>query len=148
MTPIAHPLTLGILATGAVEDKNQTVATTETGHTDQEHRSAHETVTMTVTASDTTVVVVDEMIAEIGTADGETSPTEMTEAGMVRGIWTGIETGGSTEMIEVLETMTEVNATEGETERVTRSAEVEARVEIVPAKENQLRMLRTQIWPV
>ena len=148
MTPIAHPLTLGILATGAVEDKNQTVATTETDHTDQEHPSAHETVTMIATTNATTVVVDDEMTAEIGTADGETSHAEMTEAGMVRGIWIGMVTGGNTEMIEVLETMTEVNATEGEMERATRSAEVEARVEIFPAKENQLRMLRTQIWPV
>lgn len=151
MTPIAHLLTPGILAPGAVEDKKQTAETTEIDHTDQEHPNAHETVTMTATTSATAVVVDDEMIAEIGTTvevmDGEMTRAEMTEAGMVSGIWTGMVTGGNTEMIEVLETMTEVKATEGETGKATRSAEAEARVENVPVKENQLQMLRTQIWP-
>lgn len=157
MTPIAHLLTPGILAPGAVEDKKQTAETTEIDHTDQEHPDAHETVIMTAITSATAVVVDDEMIAEIGTTvevmDGEMTRAEMTraemtEAGMVSGIWTGMVTGGNTEMIEVLETMTEVNATEGETGKATRSAEAEARVENVPVKENQLQMLRTQIWPV
>lgn len=139
-------MTLAILATDAVEGKTQTVATTEIDRTDQEHPSAHETVTMTATTSATIAVVDDEMIAEIVTAaDGETTRVEMTEAGMVRGIWIGMETGGNTEMIEVLETLTEVSVTEGETEKATRSAEAEARVENVPAKESQLEMLRTPI---
>lgn len=152
MTPIALLLTPGILVPGAVEDKKQTAETTEIDHTDQEHPNAHETVTMTATTSATAVVVDDEMIAEIGTAvevmDGETTRAEMTEAGMGSGIRIGMVTGGNTEMIEVLETMTEVNATEGETWKATRSAEAEARVENVPVKENQLQMPRTQIWPV
>ncbi|OBT99071.1 hypothetical protein VE01_02421 [Pseudogymnoascus verrucosus] len=144
-TPIALPLTLGTLATGAVEGKTWTVATTEIDRTDQEHPSAHATVTMIATTSAMTVVVDDEMIAEIATADGETNRAEMTEADMAPGIWTGMEIGGNTEMIEALETVTEVNATEGETEKATRSAEAEARVENVPGKENHLRMPRTPI---
>lgn len=149
MTSNAHLLTLGILATDAVEDKNQTEETTETDHTDQELPNPHETVTMAVTISATTVVVDDEMIVEIGTAvevtEGETTHVEMTEADMVSGIRTGMVTEGNTEMIEVLETMTEINATEGETEKATRSAVAEARAENVPVKENQLQMLRIQI---
>lgn len=140
MTPIAPLWTLGTLATGVVEDKNQTMETTEIDRTDQEHPNAHETVTMTVTASATIVVVGDEMIAETETAvevmGGGTTRAEMTEAGMGRGIWTGMVIGGNTEMIEVLETMTEVNATGGETEKATQSAVAEARAENVPVKEN------------
>ena len=133
-------MTLGILATDVAEGKSQTEETTEIDLTDQELLNMQETVTMTAIASATAVVVDDETIAEIGT-EGEVMDAEMihgetTEAGMAREIWTGMVTGGNTEMIEVPERMTEINATEEETEKVTQSAVAEALVANAPGKEN------------
>lgn len=140
MTPNAHLLTLGILATDVAEGKSQTEETTEIDLTDQELLNMQETVTMTAITSATAVVVDDETIAEIGTEgevmDAETIHGETTEADMAREIWTGMVTGGNTEMIEVPERMTEINATEEETEKVTQSAVAEALVANAPEKEN------------
>jgi hypothetical protein len=68
--------------------------------------------------------------------DAETIHGETTEADMAREIWTGMVTGGNTEMIEVPERMTEINATEEETEKVTQSAVAEALMANAPGKEN------------
>lgn len=135
-----------------MEDKNQTAETTEIDRTGREHPNAHETVTTTATTSDTTVVVGDGMIEEIGRAvevmDGETTHGEMTEGDMASGIWIGMAIEDNIEMIVVVEMVTEVNATEGEMEKAMGSAGAEALVENVHVKESQLQMLRIQRWPV
>jgi hypothetical protein len=132
-----------------MEGKNQTEETTEIDHTDQEPLNMYETVTMTATTSATAVVGDDETIAEIGTEvevmDAETIDGETTEVDMARGIWTEMVTGDNTEMIEVPERMTEINAIEEETEKESQNAVAEARVENALGRENQLQMLRTQI---